>query len=188
MVDLQDEKGELEAQRLQADGGQAAYLHADLTDPESPTAVVDAGLARFGRLDILVNNAAPKRGLVRISQVEAEDWQEQFKVMMMATQLLMRHATAALERNGDGAIVNVASAHGLLAEADRTIYDACKHAVIAPTSVAAIDVGLRGIRVNAICPGLFVTDRLQAGINAHPGVMKAGRRISPWGAAVDRMR
>ena len=123
MVDRQDEKGELEAQRLQADGGQAAYLHADLTDPESPAAVVDAGLARFGQLDILVNNAAPKRGLVRISQVEAEDWQEQFKVMMMATQLLMRHATAALERNGDGAIVNVASAHGSLTETDRTIYD-----------------------------------------------------------------
>ena len=179
LVDLQAEKGQAQAERLVADGARAAYLDADLSDPESPERVINAALDRFGRLDILVNNAAPMRPLVRIADIDASDWDEQFQVMIVATQLLIRHATEHLCRQEGSAIVNVASVHGLMAAADRTIYDTCKHAVIGLTRVAAVDLGPHGVRVNALCPGLIITDRMLAAIADEPGIMETWGQIYP---------
>ena len=179
LVDVQAEKGEHAARELRDAGFEAAYLTADLGDPEAPQAVIEHALDRFGRLDILVNNAAPPRPKLRIDQVEADDWQDQFRVMVVATQLLIRHATPALARQSDGAIINIASVHGLLSEADRTVYDACKHAVIGLTRVAAVDLGRLGIRVNALCPGLIITGRMQKGLDANPDIMETWSQIYP---------
>ena len=179
LVDVQGEKGRAQAERLTADGARAAYLDADLSDPEAPERIIAAALDRFGRLDVLVNNAAPMRPLVRIAEIEASDWDEQFQVMIVATQLLIRHATEALCRQEGSAIVNVSSVHGLMAAADRTIYDTCKHAVIGLTRVAAVDLGPRGVRVNALCPGLIVTDRMLAAIADEPDIMETWGQIYP---------
>ena len=179
LVDVQEKKGQAQAERLTAEGARVAYLDADLGDPDVPERVISTALDRFGRLDILVNNAAPMRPLVRIAEIEAGDWDEQFQVMIVATQLLIRHATEPLCRQAGSAIVNVASVHGLMAAADRTIYDTCKHAVIGLTRVAAVDLGPRGVRVNALCPGLIITDRMQAAIADEPGIMETWGQIYP---------
>ena len=71
LVDVQEEKGKAQAERLTAEGARVAYLDADLGDPEVPERVIATALDRFGRLDILVNNAAPMRPLVRIAEIEA---------------------------------------------------------------------------------------------------------------------
>ena len=179
LVDVQAEKGRAHAERLVSEGARAAFLAADLADPDVPEQIIATALDRFGRLDILVNNAAPMRPLVRIAEIEASDWEEQFRVMIVATQLLIRHAMEPLCRQDGSAIVNVASVHGLLAAADRTIYDTCKHAVIGLTRVAACDLGPRGVRVNALCPGLIITDRMQASIDNEPGIMETWGQIYP---------
>ncbi|MDE2863198.1 MAG: SDR family NAD(P)-dependent oxidoreductase [Chloroflexota bacterium] len=179
LVDVQEEKVRAQAERLAADGARAAYLAADLGDAEAPERIIATALDRFGRLDVLVNNAAPMRRLVRIAEIEASDWDEQFQVMIVATQLLIRHATEHLYRQEGSAIVNVASVHGLMAAADRTIYDTCKHAVIGLTRVAAVDLGPRGVRVNALCPGLIITDRMMAAIANEPGIMETWGQIYP---------
>ncbi len=179
LVDVQAEKGRAQAERLRSGGARAAYLDADLTDPRVPEQIIATALEMYGRLDILVNNAAPMRPLVRIGEIDAADWEEQFKVMIVATQLLIRHATEPLCRQRGTAIVNVASVHGLMAAADRAIYDTCKHAVIGLTRVAAVDLGPRGVRVNVLCPGLIVTDRLQISIDNEPGIMETWGQIYP---------
>ena len=185
MVDLQDEKGELEAQRLQADGGQAAYLHADLDRPRKSGRGRRCGAGSIRparhpgqqcRPETGIGPDKPGRGRGLAGTIQGDD-----DGHPVADAPRHRSARAQWRRRdrkrGLGSRV-----------ADRNRPHHLRHAAIAPTRVAAIDLGLRGIRVNAICPGLIVTDRLQAGINAHPGVMKAGRKIFPWGAAVDRMR
>ena len=179
LVDIQDQKGERAAARLRENSHRATYLGADLTDPAAPAKIVDAALGEFGRLDILVNNAAPMRPPVRIEDIEAGDWREQFEVMVIATQLLLKHATDPLSENEGSAVINIASVHGLLAAANRAIYDTCKHAVIGLTRVAAVDLGPRGIRVNALCPGLIMTDRMETSVAKHPAVMETWSQNYP---------
>jgi len=129
----------------------------DVTDEESVLAFAAEVDARFGRVDVLVNNA----GIADIGPAEDIDpnrWRRVLDVNLTGAFLLCqafgRHMLAA----GAGAIVNVASVAGLLGVADRAAYNASKHGLVGLTRTLAVEWGGRGVRVNAVCPGWVKTE------------------------------
>ncbi len=150
-----------EIERLQADlaaryGVEVDYDGADLMRPDGPGALIEATRARFGGLDVLVNNA----GIQHVAPVESfptDRWDAIIALNLSAVFLGMKAAIPIMKRQGWGRIINVASAHGLVASPNKVAYVAAKHGVIGATKVAAIEVANDGITVNAICPGWVLT-------------------------------
>ena len=137
---------------IAAGGGEAAYLHGDLALRPFCDEAIDQTVARFGCLDVLVNNAGiSRRGTVET--MSDEDWRLTFAVNLDAMFFLSRRALPIMKRQGGGVIVNTASELAITAPRNNAAYAASKGAVLQFTRAMAIDHAREGIRVNAICPG-----------------------------------
>ena len=137
-------------------GVEVAYDGADLMQPDGPGALVEATRARFSSLDVLVNNA----GIQHVAPVElfpTEKWDAIIALNLTSVFLGMRAAIPIMKAQGWGRIINVASAHGLVASANKVAYVAAKHGVLGATKVAALELANDAITVNAICPGWVLT-------------------------------
>ena len=131
-------------------------IPADLSDPEAPVRIVDAVVARAGRLDVLVNNA----GLMEEGTVEEmppEAWQRTLAINLTAPYLLIRQALPHLRKTA-GAIVNIGSIEGLGANPRHPAYCASKAGLHGLTRAVAVDHGAEGVRCNAVAPGWIDTD------------------------------
>lgn len=156
VADIQDELGAATVQTTQDAGGSARYVHADVGRHEQIRAMVQDAVDTYGRLDILVNNAYwTKAGSVM--ELEEEDWDRAMAVMLKAIYLAGKYAFPQMEKVGGGAIVNIASVHGSAAWPNNAAYETAKAGVINLTRQMAIDGGPLGIRVNAVSPGLILT-------------------------------
>jgi 3-hydroxybutyrate dehydrogenase len=141
-------------------GVRVAYSSGDVARPESIAAMAAETEATFGALDILVNNA----GIQFVANVEdfpTERWDAVIAVNLSAVFHGMKAAIPRMKRRGWGRIINIASAHGLVASPQKIAYVAAKHAVVGMTKVAAIELANHGITVNAICPGWVLTPLVQ---------------------------
>jgi len=130
---------------------------ADVSDEAQVLQMVTRVLERFGRLDVLVNNA----GISLIKPAEATssaEWKRVMDVNLFGPFLLCREFGKVMLAQGKGSIVNVASVAGLLGIADRVAYNASKHGLIGLTRTLAAEWGGRGVRVNAVCPGWVKTE------------------------------
>jgi NAD(P)-dependent dehydrogenase (short-subunit alcohol dehydrogenase family) len=144
-----------ETVRLLGDGVAIPGDHADEADAQR---MVDAAVAAFGRLDVLVNNAAAIRRNVPVHELTAERWDEQLTVNLRGPFLVARAALRAmLDGSGDRAIVNVASTLAHKAAPGVAPYSAAKAGLLALTRSIAIEYGARGIRCNAVCPDIVET-------------------------------
>lgn len=132
--------------------GQPHYFSGDLNQPSGPPDIVDAALSAFGRLDILVNNAALQH-FGGLSVVSRDDLMASLETNVATLSRLMHEAAGAMDADG-GAIVNIASTRALRPGAGMAAYSASKAAVVSLTRSAAAEFGTRGIRVNAVSPGL----------------------------------
>jgi 3-oxoacyl-[acyl-carrier protein] reductase len=134
-------------------GGRAHGWAMDVTDGARVKTVIDAAAARFGRLDILINNA----GLALMTSIDAADyeqvWNTSIDVLLTAHTRTVRAALPYLRRSDAARIVNVASTEGLGATRFASAYTAAKHGVIGLTRALAVELGREGITVNCICPG-----------------------------------
>ena len=138
-------------------GGEAMGFAGNITDEDTVEKFADAVFARFGRADVLVNNA----GISLISPAEktsAQDYRRVLEVNLVAPFLLAKAFGVKMLEAGCGSIVNVASVAGLLGIADRAAYNASKHGLIGLTRTLAAEWGGRGVRVNAVCPGWVKTE------------------------------
>ncbi len=148
LCDILDEQGEIVAKQL---GPAAHYLHLDVGSEPDWRSAIAATVKRFGRLDVLVNNAAVLH-LAALADTELSDYERIVRTNQIGTFLGMKHAVGPLREAGRGSIVNVSSIDGMRGMNGLVAYSASKWAVRGMTRVAAIELGKYGIRVNAVCP------------------------------------
>jgi NAD(P)-dependent dehydrogenase (short-subunit alcohol dehydrogenase family) len=175
IADIDQETAERNAATIREAGGTVAALQTDVRQPEAISAMVEEAVRRWGRLTILVNNAyAPPEGGARGGAVELslETWTEGLAGLMTPIFMAVKAAVPVMRQAGGGAIVNISSVHGLLMAPQSLIYEAGKSAVIGMTRQMAIDYGPSGIRVNAICPGHIVTERMQRRWDDNPSGLR----------------
>jgi 3-hydroxybutyrate dehydrogenase len=137
-------------------GTRVAYDGANLMDPAGAVAMVENSVAAFGRVDILINNA----GIQHVSPIEdfpADKWDAIIALNLSAAFHAIRTAFGPMKAAGWGRIVNVASAHGLVASPFKSAYVAAKHGIIGLTKTVALEGARFGVTCNAICPGYVWT-------------------------------
>jgi 3-hydroxybutyrate dehydrogenase len=142
-------------------GVRVIHCSADLRRPEEISAMVDRAHGELGSLDILVNNAGVQY-TAALEEFPAERWDAVIAVNLSAVFHATKAAIPGMKRKRWGRIVNVASAHGLVASAQKVAYVAAKHGVVGMTKVAAIELANTGVTVNAICPGWVLTPLVEA--------------------------
>ena len=155
-VDRDAERGRRVAAEIVADGGKAVFVEADVGQEVNCLAFVQKTVERFGRLDVLVNNAGI-RMYQSVVEATAESWDEILSINLKSYAYCAKGAIPAMRRAGGGTIVNVASVRSIVAGGNNIQYDTAKHAVAGLTRGLAMDHGAEGIRVNAVCPGPIFT-------------------------------
>jgi 3-hydroxybutyrate dehydrogenase len=145
-------------------GVEVAYDAADLTDPAQCSRMIENAQDRFGRLDILVNNA----GVQHVAPVEdfpIGKWDAILALNLSAAFHAIRASFGGMKARGWGRIINVASAHGLVASPFKSAYVAAKHGLIGLTKTVALEGAERGVTANAICPGYVWTPLVEQQID-----------------------
>lgn len=151
--------------RIAADCGvKVSYSAADMTKPEAIAEMIATTLAGHGRLDVLVNNAGIQY-VAPLDQFPVEKWDAILSINLSSAFHTMRLALPAMRQNKFGRIINIASAHGLVASPFKAAYVAAKHGIIGLTKVAALEAAEQGITCNAICPGYVYTPLVEAQID-----------------------
>jgi 3-hydroxybutyrate dehydrogenase len=146
----------LRAEMAATHGVKVGYSGADISKPEQIAAMVADTAKSMGSLDILVNNA----GIQFTANVEDfpnERWDQIIAINLSGVFFGMKAAIPGMKAKGWGRIINIASAHGLVASPQKVAYVAAKHGVVGMTKVAAIELANHGVTVNAICPGWVLT-------------------------------
>jgi 3-hydroxybutyrate dehydrogenase len=159
-------------------GVKVAYSGADMSKPNEIASLVAGAERELGSLDILVNNAGIQH-VAAIEEFPDERWDAVIATNLSAAFHTIKRALPAMKRRGWGRIVNIASAHALVASAEKGAYVAAKHGLVGLTKVVAIEAANNGITCNAICPGWVLTPLVQKQIDA---------RASQAGIAVEKAK
>ena len=176
IADILDQRGETLAARVLDAGGQAIYLRLDVTSEADWSTAVAATIERFGRIDILVNNAGINERF-NILGTSIESWHRVLAVNLDGTLFGLRAVAPAMRDSGGGSVINMSSAAGLAGTA-YAAYSSTKWAIRGLTRCAALEFARWRIRVNAICPGLVLTE-----INAGQSYLEPVARANPLGRA-----
>jgi NAD(P)-dependent dehydrogenase (short-subunit alcohol dehydrogenase family) len=155
-----DEAGQKLAAELRKMGVEAEYWRADVRHDDDVRALVDKTVARFGRLDVAVNNAGTEGKPGPVTEQTAESYAATFDTNVLGTLLSMKHELRVMQPQGHGSIVNVSSTYGHLGAAGAPLYAASKHAVEGLTRSAALGAAEFGVRVNVVAPGPIDTGML----------------------------
>jgi NAD(P)-dependent dehydrogenase (short-subunit alcohol dehydrogenase family) len=167
VVDINEEAAASVADGIRAAGGDAAVWQADLSDEEQVAGAVAGAASRFGRLDVLHNNAALTdsdflHGDTAVTELSLEVWERTLAVNLRSQMLMCKHAVPMMVRGGGGSIINMSSGASLKGDRTRTAYGVSKAGVNALTMYVATSHGKQGIRANTILPGLVLTDAVRA--------------------------
>jgi NAD(P)-dependent dehydrogenase (short-subunit alcohol dehydrogenase family) len=155
-----DEVGKTLAKELRSLGSEAEYINADVRKEDDIRNLVDKTVARFGRLDVAVNNAATEGQVGPITDQTAESYAATFDTNVLGVLLSIKHEVRVMQKQGSGNIVNISSTYGHEGAAFASVYVASKHAVEGITKSVALEVVKSGIRVNAVAPGPVDTGML----------------------------
>ncbi len=155
-----DDAGQALVTELRALGAEAEFVHADVRHERDVQNLVDKTVARFGRLDVAVNNAGTEGKPGPVTQQTADSYAATFDTNVLGTLLSMKHELRVMQAQGSGSIVNISSTYGHLGARGASVYSASKHAVEGLTKSAALEAAASGVRINAVAPGPIETAML----------------------------
>jgi NAD(P)-dependent dehydrogenase (short-subunit alcohol dehydrogenase family) len=157
VVDIDSAGGEQTVSNIRSKGGEALFVHADISRDEDAKRISEETVKAYGRIDILVNNAAAFV-FKSLEEATAEDWQRALHVNVMGSALCAKYAVEHMKKVGGGAVVNVGSVHGLIGQPGYLPYAATKAALVQMSRNMAVELGSFNIRVNCVCPGAVLTE------------------------------
>jgi NAD(P)-dependent dehydrogenase (short-subunit alcohol dehydrogenase family) len=185
LADFKEDAVQAAAQQVVAAGHKAVAVYCDVSDDAQVAAMVDRTIAAFGRLDAAFNNAGVMARIAPTADSTREDWDRVIGVNLRGVWSCMQHELRQMERQGSGAIVNNASVGALTGNPGIGSYIASKHGVVGLTRTAALEYVKRGIRINAVNPGLIDTqiahdvvagdEQAYAELAKHVPIGRAGR-------------
>jgi NAD(P)-dependent dehydrogenase (short-subunit alcohol dehydrogenase family) len=155
-----EEAGQSLAAELRGLGTEAEFIAADVRREEDVRNLIEQTVARFGSLDVAVNNAGTEGKGGPVTEQSAESFAAIFDTNVLGTLLSMKHELRVMQAQGHGSIVNISSTFGHRGVSSASVYSASKHAVEGLTKSAALEAAEYGIRVNAVAPGATDTDML----------------------------
>lgn len=174
-----EEAGQQLASELRAMGTEAEFIRADVRHENDVRNLVEQTVARFGRLDIAVNNAGTEGQLGPVADQTVDNYESTFATNVLGTLLSMKHEMRVMSAQEAGAIVNISSIAGQVGMAGASVYVASKHAVEGMTKAVALEGAAIGIRVNAVAPGPVATDMLDRFVGNNESVKNGFLNMIP---------
>jgi len=159
--DINEEGGNAVVEEILNVGGEAIFFKANTASPDDNEALVNAALKVYGRLDIACNNAGIGGPASLTGDYTAEDWKKVIDINFNGVFYGCKYQIKAMENNGGGSIVNIASIHGMVAAIMSPAYTSSKHAVVGLTKNIGTEYGTKNIRCNAVGPGYIKTPLLE---------------------------
>jgi dihydroanticapsin dehydrogenase len=155
VADVDDAGGEGAVTEIRKKGAEALFVHSDIAQEADARKIADEAVRAFGRIDILVNNAAIF--VLKGFDATLSEWQRSLGINVVGTALVTKHVAEVMKKNGGGAIVNLSSISAWIAQSNMFAYSSTKAAILQMTRNMAMDLAPYGIRVNAVCPGTIMT-------------------------------
>lgn len=181
VAEINEAAGTKAAETINSSGGQARFVQTDIADEESIKNMIQHAVAAFGKVDILVNNAA----VFELHGIEAtvEQWRKSLDTNVIGTSLVSKYVVEEMRKTGGGSIINLGSISSFLGQPNFVTYNATKAAVATMTRCMALDLAADNIRVNAVCPGTIWTQIVER-LTAEAGMDRKAADADPeWGGA-----
>ena len=181
LADVNGDAARAAAEALVAEGYKAIGIHCDVANMDEVEAMVNETVATFGRLDVAFNNAGVQSPVAETADADAKDYDFVMGVNLRGVWNCMKFELQQMRKQGSGAIVNNSSLGGLVGIAERGIYHASKHGVVGLTKSAGLEYAAKGIRINAVCPGIIETPMVAGMLETQPEAMAELMKEVPMG-------
>ena len=178
IADFNSDMGQETVELIKEAGGEAAFIQGDVSKEESVKKAIHFAASTYGRLDIACNSAAVSRGSGPIHEYEREVFDQTLEMCLTNTWLCMKYEISAMLESGGGAIVNISSNSSLRGQAHNTAYAAAKAGVNILTKSSAAEYGARGIRINAVSPGVIRTPGVEKYFEKQPDMAEGLKRAA----------
>jgi len=181
LADIDGALAEEQANTIVASGGKAIGLACNVAEEHQVQSLIDRIMEEFGRLDMAFNNAGVRAAPSSTAEDTFENYTHVTSVNQQGTWACMKHELRVMQEQNSGAIVNNASMSAVVGLARKSAYSASKHAVLGMTKSAALEYAQRGIRINAVCPGVIDTPMVADVLRERPQTMDDILRLQPIG-------
>jgi NAD(P)-dependent dehydrogenase (short-subunit alcohol dehydrogenase family) len=181
VADIDVDHGQETVSLIASAGGSAQFVRTDVSQSSDVRALVDTTVRDHGRLDFAHNNAGVAGANLPVAELPEAEWDRVMSVMLRGVYLCMKYEIPPMLALGHGAIVNTASGAGLVGYANQSAYVASKHGVIGLTKSGALEYGVRGIRINAVCPGTVWSPMVDNAVASYPGLQGELEKMHPIG-------